>query len=146
MAEERGRRKRRRRALRLPTKDSPYACTASVHLFTTSAPGANSVNNMTIDGTTSSDTAGRTSLSDAIISQQVGVEAAATGKEVGDLFEYRIDQPVTVRRDRSALIPILQTKMVGERVSIFNESVRGDRPLGGLLLKTHRRSRSKTAR
>jgi archaellum component FlaC len=74
-------------------------------------------------------------MSDAIVSQQVGVEAAATGKEVGDLFEYRIDQPVTVRRDRSALIPILQTKMEGERVSIYNAAVRPDRPLGGMLLE-----------
>ncbi|HYJ46254.1 MAG TPA: hypothetical protein VEV81_06535, partial [Pyrinomonadaceae bacterium] len=45
-------------------------------------------------------TPGATSLSDAIIGQRGGVEAAATGSEVGDLFEYRIDQPVTVRRDR----------------------------------------------
>ena len=29
-----------------------------------------------------------------------GVEAAATGSEVGDLFEYKIDQPVTVPHDR----------------------------------------------
>ncbi|HUQ31866.1 MAG TPA: hypothetical protein VM095_07095 [Pyrinomonadaceae bacterium] len=92
-------------------------------------------NNLTIDGTNSGANIATTSLSDAIISQQVGVEAAATGKEVGDLFEYRIDQPVTVRRDRSALIPILQTKMEGERVSIFNEAVRTDRPLGGMLLE-----------
>jgi hypothetical protein len=94
-------------------------------------------NNLAIDGRNESGEFGaeRTSLSDAIISQQVGVEAAATGKEAGDLFEYRIDQPVTVRRDRSALIPILQTKMSGERVSIFNEAVRTDRPLGGMLLE-----------
>jgi hypothetical protein len=92
-------------------------------------------NNLTLDGVNSGANIATTSLSDAIISQQVGVEAAATGKEVGDLFEYRIDQPVTVRRDRSALIPILQTKMEGERVSIFNEAVRTDRPLGGMLLE-----------
>ena len=58
-----------------------------------------------------------------------------TGGEVGDLFEYRIDQPVTVPHDRSALIPILQTRMDGERVSIYNEAVRRDRPMGGMLLK-----------
>jgi hypothetical protein len=95
----------------------------------------NSVNNLGLDGVDGSGARATTSLSDAIVSQQVGVEAAATGKEVGDLFEYRIDQPVTVRRDRSALIPILQTKMVGERVSIYNQAVRVDRPLGGMLLE-----------
>jgi hypothetical protein len=76
-----------------------------------------------------------TSLSDAMTSPNSGVEAAATGNEVGDLFEYKIDQPVTVPHDRSALIPIVQTRMDGERVSIYNEAVRRDRPMGGMLLK-----------
>ena len=88
--------------------------------------GLGSGNNMTIDGT---------KLSDAITRPDSGVETAATGSEVGDLFEYRIEQPVTVPRDRSALIPILQTRMEGERVSIYNESNRRDRAMGGMLLK-----------
>ena len=75
------------------------------------------------------------SLSDAVTQPDSGVQTAATGSEVGDLFEYRIDQPVTVPRDRSALIPILQTRMEGERVSIYNESARQDRPMGGIVLK-----------
>jgi hypothetical protein len=79
--------------------------------------------------------AGAVSLSDAITRPDSGVEAAATGSEVGDLFEYRIDQSVTVLHDRSALIPILQTRMDGERVSIYNEGNRRDRPMGGMLLK-----------
>jgi hypothetical protein len=77
----------------------------------------------------------RLKLSEAITSGQSGIEAEATGSEVGDLFEYRIDQPVTVPRERSALIPILQTRMDGERVSIFNEEGRKNRPMSGLLLK-----------
>jgi hypothetical protein len=77
----------------------------------------------------------RTTLSDAMTRSDSGVEAAATGSEVGDLFEYHIDQPITVPRDRSALIPILQTRMEGERVSIYNEGNRRDRAMGGMLLK-----------
>ena len=76
-----------------------------------------------------------TSLSDAITSEESGVKTAATGKQFGDLFEYRIDQPVTLMRDRSALIPILQTRMEGERVSIYNEAARKDRPMSGMRLK-----------
>lgn len=76
-----------------------------------------------------------TSVSSAMISGESGVEAAASGAEVGELFEYRIEQPVTVRRDRSALIPILQTKMEGERVSVYNEAARKDRPMTGIRLK-----------
>ncbi|HKG15555.1 MAG TPA: carboxypeptidase regulatory-like domain-containing protein, partial [Pyrinomonadaceae bacterium] len=75
------------------------------------------------------------SLSEAMTSGRSGVEAAAEGGEVGDLFEYRIEQPVTVRRDRSALIPILQTRMEGSRVSVFRESEGRQRPMSGLMLK-----------
>ena len=74
-------------------------------------------------------------LSNIIAAKQSGVETEATGSEIGDLFEYRIDQPITVQRDRSALIPILQTQMEGERVSIFNEQGSAHRPMNGLLLK-----------
>jgi hypothetical protein len=76
-----------------------------------------------------------TTLSDAIVSEDSGIRSAATGNEIGDLFEYRIAEPVSVRRDRSALIPILQTRMQGQRVSIYRESERADRPMSGLLLK-----------
>lgn len=77
----------------------------------------------------------RTRVSDALTSGRSGVSAAATGDEIGDLFEYRIEQPVTVMRNRSALIPIVQTQMEGERVAVYNESVRTDRPFSGVLLK-----------
>jgi hypothetical protein len=96
-----------------------------------------------------------TSVSDAIIGEKSGVQTAASGAEIGDLFEYKIEQPVSVARNRSALIPIIQTKMEGERVSIFRddeaaenadsgeegeseiEAVRraNPRPMSGLLLK-----------
>lgn len=95
----------------------------------------NNYNNLTVDGSSTNTSLEGVSLSDAITSSDSGVEAAATGNEVGDLFEYRIDQPITVPRDRSALIPILQTRVEGERVSIFNEGSRPDRPMSGMLLK-----------
>lgn len=100
-----------------------------------------SENNFSVDGSNVAITAGsRPALNILIAQRQSGVEAETTASEIGDLFEYRIDQPVTVPRDRSALIPILQTKMLGERVSIYRNS--GDtednaplRPRSGLLLK-----------
>lgn len=61
------------------------------------------------------------SVSDAIVDGKSGVQTAASGQEIGDLFEYKIDQPVSIDKNRSALIPIVQTKMEGERVSIFRE-------------------------
>jgi hypothetical protein len=80
-------------------------------------------------------TAAETSVSEALTNNNSGVSTAATGEEIGDLFEYKIEQPMTVLKDRSALIPIVQTKMDGERISIYNEAVRKDRPMGGMLLK-----------
>jgi len=95
----------------------------------------NSVNNLTLAPDAAPAPPAAVDLSAAITGENSGVEAAAEGSEVGDLFEYQIAQPVTVRRDRSALIPILQTRMEGARVSIYNETARRDRPMSGLLLK-----------
>jgi hypothetical protein len=74
-------------------------------------------------------------IADAIAGGRSGVQTAAEAGEIGDLFEYEIAQPVTVRRDRSALIPILQTRMEGARVSVFNEAAGRTRPMSGMLLK-----------
>ncbi len=93
-----------------------------------------------------------TSVSDAIVNERSGIETAASGEEIGDLFEYKIEQPISVDKNRSALIPIIQTKMEGERVSIFREPAAetsdddeedeseavkraNPRPMSGLLLK-----------
>ncbi len=78
-----------------------------------------------------------TGVSDALINEKSGVQTAASGSEIGDLFAYNIEQPVTITRNRSALIPIVQTKMEGERVSIFREDTENNqpRPMSGLLLK-----------
>ena len=77
-----------------------------------------------------------TSVSSAITSGESGVDTAAQGEEMGELFEYRIEQPVTVQRNRSALIPILQAKLEGERVTFYNEVInRNQRPMNSIRLK-----------
>jgi hypothetical protein len=76
-----------------------------------------------------------TTVSQALQNSQDNYQNSTVGGEIGDLFEYRIEQPVTVLRDKSALIPIIQQKMDGERAAIYNETVRRDRPMSGLLLK-----------
>ncbi|HLL73379.1 MAG TPA: hypothetical protein VK363_18210 [Pyrinomonadaceae bacterium] len=94
----------------------------------------NNVSNLRLERADAASPEIAASLGQAITSG-TSVEAAAEGSEVGDLFEYQIAQPVTVRRDRSALIPILQTRMEGARISIYNEAVRRERPMSGMLLK-----------
>ena len=47
--------------------------------------------------------------------------AAAAG-DMGDLFEYRIVEPVTLTKNQSALVPIVNTEIDAERVSLWNRS------------------------
>ncbi len=55
--------------------------------------------------------------------------------EVGDLFQYEIENPVTVRRQQSALVPILQTEFNGENVAVYNNEVRKNNPMSAILFK-----------
>jgi hypothetical protein len=64
-----------------------------------------------------------------------GVSAAAAGGKVGELFEYAIAQPVSVARQQSALIPIINQNIAGKKVSIYNASVNAKHPLNGIKLK-----------
>jgi hypothetical protein len=59
-------------------------------------------------------------------------EAAAVGNTVGDLFEYKLKERVTIRKNQSALVPILQTDIAAERVSLWSESLGVARPLRAL--------------
>lgn len=67
-----------------------------------------------------------TSVSDLLVNEKSGVITAADGMEIGDLFEYKIEHPVSLDQNNSALIPIIQTKMEGERVSIFRAAEASD--------------------
>ena len=66
---------------------------------------------------------------------QQGVQAAAQAGELGELFQYRISTPVTLSRNRSAMLPIVNEKVEGEKLSIYNEAVQPKHPLNGLRLK-----------
>jgi len=55
--------------------------------------------------------------------------------EVGDLFQYEIENPVTVRRQQSALVPILQTHLSGQPVVVYNQEVRYSNPMSAVLFK-----------
>lgn len=46
--------------------------------------------------------------------------ASASASGFDDFFEYEIAQPVTLRRNQSALVPFLQTNVQAERVTLWN--------------------------
>jgi hypothetical protein len=43
-------------------------------------------------------------------------------RELGDLFEYKLKDRVTIRKNQSALVPILQSRIDAEKVSVWNPS------------------------
>jgi hypothetical protein len=43
-------------------------------------------------------------------------------RELGDLFEYKLKDRVTIRKNQSALVPILQSRIEAEKVSVWNPS------------------------
>jgi len=53
----------------------------------------------------------------------------------GELFEYRISAPVTVPKNSSALITIVQQNIEGERISLYNEKRNSKNPYCAIRLK-----------
>ena len=49
------------------------------------------------------------------------VPSAADAQELGDLFEYKLKDPITIQKNRSALVPIAQSNIGAEKVSIWND-------------------------
>ncbi|MHA1893568.1 MAG: hypothetical protein ACTSX4_03600 [Candidatus Helarchaeota archaeon] len=60
--------------------------------------------------------------------KDTSVSIQAIGKDTGDYFQYRITVPITVERNKSSLVPILQNYMKGAKISVYNEKVRKSNP------------------
>jgi len=69
-------------------------------------------------------------IEQAALDQAVGASAA----DLGELFEYKLSDRVTIRRNQSALVPILQSPVTAERVSLWNDGM-GLRPRRAVWLK-----------
>lgn len=63
-----------------------------------------------------------------------GVVAAAQAGEMGALFAYAITAPVSLERQKSAMLPILNTSVQGTKVAIYNQRVHAKHPLHGVRL------------
>lgn len=61
-------------------------------------------------------------------------EAQAATASLGDLFEYRIKEPITLRKNQSALVPILSAEIDAEKVSLWNRPAGSGRPLRAVWL------------
>jgi hypothetical protein len=80
------------------------------------AGAAGGMNNLVIDAATLNAT-------------RAAQQAAAQAQELGDLYEYKLKQPVTIRKNQSALVPILQSDITAEKVSLWSEAAGRPQPL-----------------
>jgi Carboxypeptidase regulatory-like domain len=65
---------------------------------------------------------------------QASTPAAAEGQDLGDLFEYKLKDRVTIRKSQSAMVPILQSEIRAEKVSVWTQGRSSGHPLRGVWL------------
>jgi hypothetical protein len=63
------------------------------------------------------------------------MNAAANGAGLGDLFEYKLKDRVTLKKNQSALVPIAQTEIEAEKVSLWSGTSGAGRPLRAIWVK-----------
>ncbi len=64
-----------------------------------------------------------------------GVNSAASAAKLGDFFQYKIEHPVNLARQKSAMLPIITKEIEGTKVSIYNQGTHAKFPLLGLKFK-----------
>jgi hypothetical protein len=62
------------------------------------------------------------------------IQSMAAGSNLGELFRYEIAKPVTIERQRSAMLPIVGERVEVEKVAIYDDRVLAKHPLSGLRL------------
>ena len=70
----------------------------------------------------------------AVEDAMADVDVAAAGGDLGELFEYKLKQPVTIRRNQSAMVPVVQHEVAVERVSLWSASRGVAQPLRAVWL------------
>jgi Carboxypeptidase regulatory-like domain len=63
------------------------------------------------------------------------MNVAAYGADLGDLFEYKLKDRVKLRKNQSALVPIAQTEIQAEKVSLWSGTSGAGRPLRAIWVK-----------
>ena len=62
------------------------------------------------------------------------IRSVAAGEALGELFRYEIATPVSIARQRSAMLPIVTETVEAEQVSVYDDRVLGKHPLAGVRL------------
>ncbi len=70
----------------------------------------------------------KSALSDTEIYDKVKSQTTIQTKDLGELFEYNISKPVTIKRKQSALVPILTESIKAKRVLLYNKNEHDKNP------------------
>jgi hypothetical protein len=116
----------------------PYSLSISSQGFQTSQfsqvnlrPGFNSNINATLRVGTVSETveipAGVNASQNSIVTSALrGASAAAEGSALGELFQYSLKEKITVLKNQSALVPIVQSPIDAEKVTLVTANEDGE--------------------
>ena len=74
-------------------------------------------------------------FADAFNTLESAVTAAASAADLGSLFAYHLDQPVTLQRGQSAMLPILSEAIKVGPVSVYNQSTQPKHPMLGVSVR-----------
>jgi hypothetical protein len=69
-----------------------------------------------------------------VYAQARNIEPQALAASLGDLFEYRIKEPISLTKNQSALVPIVNAEIGAEKVSLWNRPSGSGRPLRAVWL------------
>jgi len=64
-----------------------------------------------------------------VIKQQVAQQGQVESKDFGELFEYNISKPVSIKRQQSALVPIVNADVKGRKLLVFNPAKNKQNPM-----------------
>ena len=67
-------------------------------------------------------------LSDDQLLDKMKASAQTKTKSLGELFEYNISNPVSIKRKKSALVPILTEEIKGKKILLYNKNTHGKNP------------------
>jgi hypothetical protein len=87
--------------------------------------GTNGGSTQTVNGEMTSEVKVRTS--------NFGADEVAQTQDLGDYFEYNLKQSITIGKNQSALVPILQARIEAEKVTLWSGN--GQPPLRALWIK-----------
>jgi hypothetical protein len=90
---------------------------------------------LTVDGVSTGVETRANTVASRVTSARAGVQSQASGDSLGDLFEYKLREPITIRKNQSALVPIASGDIEAEKVSLWTANGTETRPLRAIWLR-----------